>query len=940
MTMTQAERLAWQQADRILDDLFDLPPDTRHARLAALALAPDLQQRVERLLAALQDADGVLDHPEKLVLPVPADALRGRRLGRWELDGEIGRGGMSVVYQAHSVEGPAGQDAAVKVLTLGALAGSGREQFLREQDLLLRLRHPYIAPMHDAGIAGDGTPWLAMARVEGERIDAWCDARGLAVAARVRLVLQVCEALAHAHRNLVIHRDIKPSNVLVDDDGRVRLLDFGIARLADAAEAERTATALRALTPEYAAPEQFSGAPATTAMDVYGIGALLYRLLAGVPPRAPGLRSAVAPVLPPSRAARANADIAGDARRGLRRLLRGDLDAIVMKALAPEPEARYPGVDAFADDLRRWLDGKPVRAQPPSLRYRARKFAARNRLSIAASAALLLALLGGLATTLWQAGIAREEAARARQAAEQSEAQLAYLHSVLEVLAPATEATRELDRHAVIAEAARRAQRDLGGRPALLASVQLSLGDVAQRAGDYAQARALFTDALRKRYALAGPDTGEYGEALAALAYVTAQAEPPDPVLAESRMARAVRTLRRHRPATSVLVRALVRHAELLGNLDRYEDAVAVAGEAAGLCRGPLREEAHCDGVWMVQGALHSRRNDYARAIVSLQQLVAWRGERLGDSHAQTAFARGQLGHAYSRLGEHARGIALLETAYRQLQRTSTKPTAETLQTMQNLAGALSADNQLRRAAAIHRECVALAAALFGERSDEVALSLSESGSGLFIDGRYREAAAQYRRAFGIYRGLYGPRGAATAITQANYADALGELGQHAQALALARDALAGYRAAFGPDNARTGSMWAKLGDQLLANARLDDALAAYDRALAILRAQPDSKTSRLGHAVVRSKRAEALRVQGRLDEAVHEARAAEQALQSLTAGEGVYYGLALANLVRIACHAHADDCGTLRRQVRHRLDDPAQPGGNRLRLQQALAVP
>ena len=169
MTMTQAEREAWQQADRILDALFDLPPEVRRTRLEAMDLAPDMRQRVERLLAALQQGDGVLDHPEKLVLASAADALRGRRLGRWELDEEIGRGGMSVVYRAHSVEGPAGQDAAVKVLTLGALAGSGREQFLREQDLLLRLRHPYIAPMHDAGIAGDGTPWLAMARVEGRQ---------------------------------------------------------------------------------------------------------------------------------------------------------------------------------------------------------------------------------------------------------------------------------------------------------------------------------------------------------------------------------------------------------------------------------------------------------------------------------------------------------------------------------------------------------------------------------------------------------------------------------------------------------------------------------------------------------------------------------------------------------------------------------------------------
>src|SRR5690606_14955684 len=219
---------------------------------------------------------------------------------------------------------------------LAPLPDVGRAQFLREPQILLRLRHPCIAPLHDAGIAEDGTPWLAMALVEGARIDDWCAARTLDAHARVRLVLQVCEAVAHAHRSLVIHRDIKPSNVLVDQDGRVRLLDFGIARLGEAGD-ERTATALRALTPEYAAPEQFTGAPATTAMDVYGIGALLYRLLAGVGPRPDGARAGATTGLAPSRAVAGNPALSQALQRRLARVLRGDLDAIVMKALATSP---------------------------------------------------------------------------------------------------------------------------------------------------------------------------------------------------------------------------------------------------------------------------------------------------------------------------------------------------------------------------------------------------------------------------------------------------------------------------------------------------------------------------------------------------------------------------------------------------------------------------
>src|SRR5690606_20683116 len=668
----------------------------------------------------------------------PEDALRGRRLGRWRLGREIGRGGVAVVYRALSVEGPPGQCAAVKVLTLGALADAGRDQVLREQQMLLRLRHPYIAPLHDAGIAGDGTPWLAMALVEGVRIDQWCDGQALDAHARVRLVLQVCEAVAHAHRSLVIHRDIKPSNVMVDEDGRVRLLDFGIARFGDGG-GERTATALRALTPEYAAPEQFDGAPATTSMDVYGIGALLYRLLAGVPPRAPGARDGATTGQPPSRAARGDAGPAGR----LPRALRGDLDAIVMKALAQEPAARYPGVDALADDLRRWLDGRAVRAQPPGPWYRLRKFAGRNRLAVAASLALLLALGAGVAATLWQAGIARQEAARAHREAERSQAQLAYLRSVLDVLAPATAATRELDRHQVIAEAARRARRDLGGRPDLLASVELELGEVAQRSGDYAQAHDLFASALRARRALHGADSGPAGEALARLGGVTALRDPPDPSLAQARLAEAVALLRRHRPASPELVRALVVHAERLSDLDRRDAALAALAEAERICRRGLREKPACEGVWATRGEIDLRHNRYEQALVPLRRLLAWRVRHYGPDHAQTAFVRGRLGFAHSRMGEHARGIALLERANAELLGASAAPTAESLLILQNLGEALLAGNRRERSLDVHRQCVELARRLFGARSPELALSLSQHGSVLFQEARYPEAAAR-----------------------------------------------------------------------------------------------------------------------------------------------------------------------------------------------------
>jgi eukaryotic-like serine/threonine-protein kinase len=306
------------------------------------------------------------------------------------------------------------QTAALKLLTAGALAGNGRERFLREQAILTRLDHPHIVGLLDAGVLDDGTPWLAMALVEGERIDAWCNDHALDPRAIVSLFIEVCSAVAYAHRSLVVHRDLKPSNILVDSEARVRLLDFGIARLLEDSDNEATATALRALTPRYAAPEQFGSEPTTTLTDVFGLGAVLYALLAGRPPREP-TSNPEEPITWPSRAVRANDEWSLAQRRLRARELHGDLDTIVSKALAPEPNRRYPTVEAMASDLRAWLGHHPISARPASAWYFARRFVRRNRLAVA-TVVVALALI---AIAVWQVVLERNRAeAQAKRATE------------------------------------------------------------------------------------------------------------------------------------------------------------------------------------------------------------------------------------------------------------------------------------------------------------------------------------------------------------------------------------------------------------------------------------------------------------------------------------------------------------------------------------------
>ncbi|MDH5822591.1 serine/threonine-protein kinase [Luteimonas sp. RD2P54] len=934
--MDARRKAAWREADRILDQLLDLAPERRAAALAAAAPDPAMRALVERLLAAHASATGPLERAPDLAAAGPAGAatLVGRRLGRWRLLEQIGCGGMAAVYRASSEEAPAGQLAAIKVLTLGALAAGGHERFLREQQLLARLRHPGIVPLYEGGVGEDGTPWLAMALVDGERIDAWCRRRGADLDLRIGLLLQIAGALAYAHRTLVIHRDIKPSNVLVDEHGHVRLLDFGIARLADELEPERTATALRALTPQYAAPEQFEGAAPGTAMDVYGFGALAYCMLAGQPPHGATGRDDDRPVPPPSRAARE--DAGGHARWQWTRRLRGDLDTIVMTALALRPEDRYASIEAMAEDLQRWRQRRPIRARAPSLGYRLHRYVARNRWGVAASVALATALLAGAAGTLWQAERARQEALRARAAAEESQAQLIYLGGVLEALAPSTEEAREQDRHQLIAASARRARRDLAGREALLAAVELTLAQVAERAGDYAQAAELAGAALARREARFGAHSAEAAEAMVVLASVVEQTDPPDRARAQALATRALDILRRAAPRSVVLVEALTRRAVQLGDDDRHADAMTLLGQAQGICTH-LHQPPACEQVLLTEGSLASRQGLHRQAEAPLQALWTLRSERYGPAEARTLFAANLLAQSHSRAGEPQRAAALLERIHAQQQRIYASPTRETLATLQNLAEALATAGQLDRALELRLRHLREGHALFGERHAELAVGYGNLGSLYFAMGRYQEAADAYLRGRDQYAQLYGPAHAGVRICEGNHADALRELGRAGEALPLQARSLAGLGELFGTDSARYATRLGNLARTEAALGRAAAALRHYDQAIALSRARsPD------GHEawVLEAYRSLALLQLER----VAEARAgAARALHEIEARLGPthrYSGEALAALVAVACASPADaGCATLRARAEQALLRPGLAGGVRHKLVATLGA-
>ena len=422
----------WSTLSKLLDEAFDLEPAARAAWLEQLSLTqPGLAPAMQRLLAAHASSEtaDVLGRLPAMPAPGPCTAAfqPGDHIGPYRLKREIGTGGMADVWLAERADSAFTRELALKLPLINRLRRDLAQRFARERDILARLEHPNIARFYDAGVHDD-LPYLAMEYVDGQPITVYCDAHRFGVRQRLQLFAQVLTAVQYAHANLVIHRDLKPSNILVTADGQVRLLDFGIAKLladADAApETQLTQLAGRALTPEYASPEQIKGEPLTIATDIYSLGVLLCELLAGHRPyrlqlaSVAQLEQAIVALDPgrPSGLVSAEAALARDtSARTLARTLIGDLDTIVLKALAKLPADRYSTIAEFGDDLHRFLSGQPVHARPASWTYRARKFVIRNRLVVGAGTAISVALIAAAVVSIWQARIARQQTAVAQQ---------------------------------------------------------------------------------------------------------------------------------------------------------------------------------------------------------------------------------------------------------------------------------------------------------------------------------------------------------------------------------------------------------------------------------------------------------------------------------------------------------------------------------------------
>jgi serine/threonine-protein kinase len=457
------DKARWEALSPLLDELLALEAPARAERVAQLrgedgAAADELTDLLAQYTTI--ERDGFLEG--SLVRPVEEPTLQGQVVGSYTLERLLGQGGMGAVWLAHRSDGRYEAHVAIKLLNPALLGPGGIERFRREGRALGRLTHPNIARLIDAGVTQTGQPYLVLDYIEGETINRWCDRQSLEVTARVRLFLDVLAAVAHAHAKLILHRDLKPSNILVTAEGQVKLVDFGIAKLLDdgleaAPHAALTQLAGQAFTPDYAAPEQVQGGEVTSATDVYALGVLLYVLLTGQHPTVPDetttpldrLRAIVdTDPARPSDATRSDKTTSGrepavSPQRA--RALRGDLDNIVLKALKKSPVERYLTAEAFAEDLRRYLNHEPVSARPDSLTYRATKFVARNKLAVVATAIVLVTTVAAAIVSVQQAIEATRQRDRALSLAARNAAVVDFVTSMLTEVAPADQPVRVAD---------------------------------------------------------------------------------------------------------------------------------------------------------------------------------------------------------------------------------------------------------------------------------------------------------------------------------------------------------------------------------------------------------------------------------------------------------------------------------------------------------------
>ncbi len=884
----------WRQVKSLLDRALERPPAELDRWLdEELADEPELRAEVVSLLAAYDAGNALLEPPASGGSEMPDPGRVGERIGAYRLVRELGRGGMGVVYLAERQDEAFEQVVALKLIQAGLDSAEIERRFLQERQILARLDHPGIARLLDGGRTGDGCPYLVMEYVEGQPIDAYCREHASSLGERLDLFAAICSAVDFAHRNLVVHRDLKPGNVLVTADGTPKLLDFGIAKLLHAELTGQTIVptraGLRVMTPEYASPEQMRGDSITTATDVYSLGVMLYELLTGQRPY--DLQGRALPEIarviceqeatPPSAALHASdRDEPAEppaVRQRVGRRLRGDLDAIVLKALRKEPAARYASAEQLAADLQRLREGQPVLARQGSTGYRISKFVLRHRLGVAAALGFLVLLVAFAASMALQVARTRRALAQAEGEAAKSRAVETFLEDTLGAANPETSEGRQPTIRDALDRAGQRLESAFASQPEIEAAVQQLVGKLYSNLGRYDDAEPLLRRALATRRRLlpaAHEDLAETLETLGLLLGRSGRATASRPVLQEalamrqrlhghwdagvakdldllareanvegdSRRAVSLerealevyrRTLDKEDPTVVHVLSSLADFERESGDLDAAEGSLKAAVAALDtLPQAPLatRGELETD----LGELLETRgRNEQAEAHYRAG-LDAYR-RAFGEEHHWVAQGLVHLGTVLTREGRYDEAEGPLRQGVAILQRKLSPDHPDVAAGLNNLAFLLAERGDLEEATRLFGTVLAIQRKNLPDHPS-LSVTLRNLGFLEMRQGRYREARRQFEEALAIDRRHLGESHPNTVRSRLLLAWAIGELGDWRQAAGRMREACTALAAIYQPEHPRLAEARVLLGLSLTRTGQLDEAEGLLLRALPVLR--------------------------------------------------------------------------------------------------------
>ena len=664
---------SWAVLSELLDVALDLPASDRWGWFHALGdeydtLKPQLRDLISRAEAGTGQLLGTLPKADLTAASWPggAESLSpGQTIGPYELERELGHGGMGTVWLAKRRDGVLNRPVALKLPHGTWRAGALAARMIREREILAGLNHPNIAKIYDTGLTAGGQPFLVLEYVEGIRIDKYCERAELDVDGRLRLFLQVVQAVAYAHSQLVVHRDLKPSNTLVTEDGQVRLLDFGIAKLlevsevevSEASETELTQGSGRALTPDYASPEQILGRPIGTASDVYSLGVVLYELLAGARPYTlrrgsqQALENAILETDPPLPSKAATDPFT-------KKTLKGDLDCIAGKAMAKDPGARYSSAAAFRADIDRYLRNEPVEAGPPSAAYRFKKFVRRHRLGVSAAAAILALLIAGIAGITGGLVRARQAEAHARAEAAIAERVSRFLVDLFEVSAPENAKGQTLTARDLLDRGAARVRTELAKEPRVEARLLRIIGYVYTNLGSYDEARPILEEAVRLARGLGQDGLPELADALSSLGNL--RRHTGDMARAEAELRESIAVSGRAKASENIDIGPTLNSLAILLRTRNPDEALRLYQRAYDVATRKQGYENGEAGIILANiGSIHTLQHRFSQARVSLERALALVEKFNGPGDHRLAGILGNLAIVHKELGDNDRALAM-----------------------------------------------------------------------------------------------------------------------------------------------------------------------------------------------------------------------------------------------------------------------------------------